>query len=54
MARFLLAKDWELLKDNRFILGTIVAKGFVTYFVTYNGQIMTDLSVCKRFLLGNL
>ena len=46
LARFLLAKDWELLKDNRFILGTIVAKGFVTC----NGQIMTDPVLPRGFI----
>ena len=36
-----------LLKDDRFILGTVVAKGFVTC----NGQIMTD-SVFARGFIG--
>ena len=37
----------KLLKDNRFISGTVVAKGFVTC----NGQIMTD-SVFPRGFIG--
>ena len=37
----------NFLKDDRFILGTVVAKGFVTC----NGQIMTD-SVFARGFIG--
>ena len=36
----------NILKDDRFILGTVVAKGFVTC----NGQIMTDPVFARGFI----